>query len=143
MTTTDDNRELVRSYLHAFNERDWSALSDYLAEDVVEHGVHDELHGPEEVTDFLRSYFDTFPDYSGSTEAMIAEGDTVGVRYTASGTHSDDYQDVEPTGRELEWTGMAMYRVEDDRIAEVWVEEDRLGLLERLEAVDPPAHLRL
>ncbi|PSQ83467.1 MAG: DUF4440 domain-containing protein, partial [Bacteroidetes bacterium QS_1_65_9] len=43
----------------------------------------------------------------------------------------------------VEWTGMAMYRIADDRIAEVWLEEDRLALLEQLEAVDPPAHLRI
>jgi hypothetical protein len=38
---------------------------------------------------------------------------------------------------------MAMYRIEDGEIAEVWLEEDRLSLLEQLEAIDPPAHLRL
>jgi hypothetical protein len=38
---------------------------------------------------------------------------------------------------------MAIYRVEDDEIVEMWLEEDRLGLLEQLEAVDPPAHLRI
>ena len=38
---------------------------------------------------------------------------------------------------------MAMYRIEDGQIAEIRLEEDRLGLLEGLEAVDPPAHLRI
>jgi steroid delta-isomerase-like uncharacterized protein len=141
--TADDNRELVRRYLKAFNDRDHETLSELLADDVVEHGVHEELHGPEEIIDFLQSYFDTFPDYSGSTDAMIAEGETVAVRYSAAGTHSGEYQDVEPTGKTAEWSGMAMYRIEDDSIAEIWLEEDRLGLLEQLEAVDPPAHLRL
>jgi steroid delta-isomerase-like uncharacterized protein len=141
--STADNRELVRSYLEAFNERDWEALADHLAPDVVEHGVHDELHGPDAVVDFLRSHFEVFPDYSGTTEAMVAEGDTVVVRYTARGTHSDEYRDVGPTGHTVEWTGLVMYRIEDDHIAEVWLEEDRLGLLESLEAVDPPGHLRI
>lgn len=141
--STADNRELVRSYLEAFNERDWEALADHLAPDIVEHGVHDELHGPDAVVDFLRSHFEVFPDYSGTTEAMVAEGDTVVVRYTARGTHSDEYRDVGPTGHTVEWTGLVMYRIEDDHIAEVWLEEDRLGLLESLEAVDPPGHLRI
>jgi steroid delta-isomerase-like uncharacterized protein len=141
--TADDNRDLVRRYLKAFNDRDHETLTELLADGVVEHGVHEELHGPEEIVDFLQSYFDTFRDYSGSTDAMIAEGETVAVRYSAEGTHSGEYQDFEPTGKTAEWSGMAMYRIEDDRIAEIWLEEDRLGLLEQLEAVDPPAHLRL
>lgn len=143
MTSSEENKELVRNYLQAFNDRDWETLSDHLSEDVVEHGVHEELHGPDRIVEYLQSHFQMFPDYSGTTEAMVAEEDTVAVRYTASGTHSDEYRDIEPTGQTVEWTGIVMYRIEDGLISEVWLEEDRLGLLEQLEAVDAPAHLRL
>jgi len=142
-TTAESNKEIVREYLQAFNERDEETLKELLADDVVEHGIHEELHGPQEVVDFLDSHFEMFPDYSGSTEVMISEGDTVAVRYDVSGTHSGEYRDIEPTGQTVEWSGIVMYRIEDGKIAEVWLEEDRLGLLEQLEAVDPPAHLRL
>lgn len=135
--------DIVDRYLNAFNQRDEDALIELLADDVVEHGIHEELHGPDEILDFLEAHFETFPDYAGETEAMLAQGDTVAVRYTVRGTHTGEYQDIEPTGHTVEWTGMAMYRIEDDRIAEVWLEEDRLGLLEQLEVVDPPAHLRI
>jgi steroid delta-isomerase-like uncharacterized protein len=143
MTTPAEHKDLVRRYLNAFNDRDHETLAELLADDVVEHGVHDELHGVDEIVDFLQAHFEVFPDYSGTTEAMVADGDTVAVRYRVSGTHSEEYRDVDPTGHTVEWTGMAMYRVEDGRIAEIWLEENRLGLLEQLEAVDPPAHLRI
>jgi steroid delta-isomerase-like uncharacterized protein len=141
MTGTEENKELVRRYLQAFNERDHGTLADLLAEDVVEHGVHEELHGADEVREFLESHFETFPDYTGSTDAVVAEDDTVVVRYTARGTRASESE----TGgdRTAEWTGMAMYRVEDERITEVWLEENRLRMLEQLDAVEPPAHLRL
>lgn len=135
--------DIVDRYLKAFNDRDEDALTELLADDVVEHGIHKELHGPDEILEFLDAHFETFPDYAGETEAMIAERDTVAVRYTVRGTHTSEYRDVEPTGHTVEWTGMAMYRIENDRIAEIWLEEDRLGLLEQLEVVDPPAHLRI
>ena len=141
--TQESHKDIVRQYLAAFNDRDREALSDLLADDIVEHGIHETLEGQEEILEFLDRHFDIFPDYSGTTETMVAEGDTVTVRYTVSGTHSGEYLDVQPTGNAVEWTGMAMYRVEDDEIAEIWIEEDRLGLLEQLEAVDPPAHLRI
>ncbi|PSP97685.1 DUF4440 domain-containing protein [Halobacteriales archaeon QS_5_70_17] len=140
---SEENEELVRRYLNAFNERDGERLSELLAEDVVEHGISEELRGREEIVEFLEAHFETFPDYSGTTDAMVAEGDTVAVRYTVSGTHTGEYKGVEPTGHAAEWTGMAMYRIEDGAIAEVWLEEDRLGLLEQLEVVDRPAHLRV
>lgn len=142
-STEATNKDLVRRYLNAFNEQDRDRLSDFLAADVVQHGIHEELHGVDEIHDFLRRHFEVFPNYSGDTKAMVTEGDTVVVRYSVSGTHEGKYLDVEPTGKTAEWTGMVMYRIEDGRIAEVWLEEDRLGLLEQLEVVEPPAHLRI
>ncbi len=143
MSPPDENKDLIRRYLNAFNERDRETLRELLAEDVVEHGVHEELHGPEEVIEFLDAHFKTFPDYSGEAGLVVAEDDVVAVQYTVEGTHTGEYQDIEPTGHTVEWTGLAMYRVEDDRIAEIWIEEDRLGLLQQLEVVEPPGHLRI
>jgi len=141
--STESNEELVRTYLAAFNDRDRETLSEVLAEDVVEHGVSDELHGLEEIMEFLEAHFQIFPDYTGTTEAMVAEGDTVVVRYSVSGTHTGEYREIEPTGHTVEWTGVGIYRIDGDGIAEIWLEEDRLGLLEQLEVVERPAHLRI
>ena len=144
MTPTQrSTRDIVRDYLKAFNEQDRDTMRELLADDIVEHGIHKELNGIDEILGFLDAHFATFPDYSGSTEAMIAEDDTVTIRYSVSGTHSGEYRDIEPTGHTVEWSGIAMYRIEDGEISEIWLEEDRLGLLEQLEMVDPPAHLRL
>jgi steroid delta-isomerase-like uncharacterized protein len=139
-----DNAALVRQYLEAFNEQDHEQMTELLADSVVEHGAHEELHGVDEILDFLDAHFETFPDYSGTADAVVADGDQVVVRYTVSGTHTGEYRDVEPTGHRTEWTGLAMYRIEDGEIAEIWIEEDRLGLLEQLDAVDPEhAHFRI
>ncbi|MFB6361741.1 MAG: ester cyclase [Halobacteriales archaeon] len=135
--TESDNEALVQQYLSAFNDFDFDAMSEFLAEDVVEHGAHEELEGIEEIIDFLERYTEVFPDYSGTAEAVIAEDNLITVRFTASGTHTGEYRDIEPTGHACEWTGIAIYRIEDNEIAEVWLEEDRLELLETLEAVQP------
>ena len=139
------NKALVREYLKAFNDRDQDTLSSSLAPDAVEHGIHEIHEGEEAIVQLLDAHFTAFPDYRGRTHAIIEEGDTVAVRYSAEGTHTGEYEDIDPTGLAATWTGMAMYRVEDDQIAEIWIEEDRLGLLEQLEFVkeSEPAHLRL
>lgn len=142
-TMKPENKDLVRDYLRAFNEQDKDTLSELLAEGVVEHGSHETRRDFDEIMAYLDALFETFPDYSGSTEEMVAEDDLVVVRYKAHGTHEGEYQDVEPTGKTVEWTGMGMYRVEDDEITEIWLEEDRSGLLEQLELTRPPAHLRI
>ena len=141
--SSDRNKEIVRSYLSAFNDHDEERMAEFVAEDVVEHGAREELRGFDERVEFLDTHFEAFPDYAGTTDEMIAEGDIVVARYTVTGTHSGEYHGIEATGHTVEWSGMAMYRIEDDEIAEIWLEADRLGLLEQLEALDPPAHLRV
>jgi len=142
-TQKTENKDLVRDYLRAFNERDRDRLSELLAEGVVEHGSHEERRDFDAIMEYLDALFQTFPDYSGSTDEMVAEDDLVVVRYTARGTHEGEYEDVEPTGNTVEWSGMGMYRIENDTIAEIWLEEDRSGLLDQLEVTSPPAHLRI
>jgi len=41
--TQESNRDIVRQHLAAFNDRDKEAFSDLLADDVVEHGIHEKL----------------------------------------------------------------------------------------------------
>lgn len=141
--TPTDPVALVNDYLAAFNDRDHETLHELLAADAVEHGVHEEIEGAEAIVEYLEGHFEAFPDYTGSTEAVVAQDDLVTVRYTARGTHTGEYKGVDPTGHQAEWTGISIYRVGDGEIVEVWVEEDRLGLLEQLELVDRPAHAHL
>lgn len=138
-------KTIVRAYLSAFNEGDHDAMREYVADGAVQHGIHAVRHGHDEILEYLEGHFAAFPDYAGELQGLIAEDDVVAIRYRASGTHTGTYQDVQPTGFKATWTGMAMYRVEDEQVAEIWLEEDRLGLLEQLELVNAsePAHLRI
>jgi len=124
----EEYKDLVRDYLRAFNEQDRDTLSELLVEGIVEHGSHEKRRSFEDIMAYLDARFQTFPDYSGSTNEMGAEDELVIVWYTAHGTHEGEYEDVEPTGNTVRWTGMGMYRIENDEIAEIWLEEDRSGL---------------
>ncbi len=77
-----------------------------------------------------------FPDLEVETHVLIAEGDLVAGRFTGRGTHLGLFQGVPPTGRSWSAGCTGIYRVEDDRIAEAWVNWDLLGLLEQLGAIE-------
>ena len=141
--SAEENKELVRRYLNAFNDKDRETLAECVDDDIVEHGPHEEIRGIEEFLANPWENLQAFPDYEGTTDTILAEGDTVAVRYTVSGTHEGDYYGIQATGNYVTWTGLAMYRIEYDQIVEIWLEEDRLGLLEQLGVVEPPAHLRI
>jgi predicted ester cyclase len=42
---------------------------------------------------------------------------------------------IPPTGEEVEFTGISVYRIEGGKIAESWNSEDQLGLMRQIGAV--------
>ena len=85
-----------------------------------------------------------FPDVVSTIEDLIAEGDKVVARWRARATHQGEYMGISPTGKEVEFTGISVYRIEAGKIAESWNEEDELGLMRQIGAVaesgqEPPS----
>ena len=94
----------------------------------------------QEAADFRRG----FPDVVSTIEDLIAEGDKVVARWRARATHQGEYMGIPPTGKEVEFTGISVYRIEAGKIAESWNVEDELGLMRQIGAVaesgqEPPS----
>ena len=77
-----------------------------------------------------------FPDLAVRVSALLGEGDLVAAHFRASGTHLGLVFGVPPTGRRCEASCTAVYRVEDERIADAWVTWDTLSLMEQLGAIE-------
>ena len=60
---------------------------------------------------------------------MIAQADLVGVRGTMRCRHARAFLGVYPTGHELTWQGLAIFRIENGRIAERWFNSDSITIL--------------
>lgn len=114
--------------------------------DVVERYLSEVLNGTGPATDeelisnatFLqkvRGFRGAFPDVHVVVKRIIAEGDLVATQLIGHGTHRGIFQGVPPTGRAWSASCTALYRVEDGRIAEFWVNWDLLDILEQLGAV--------
>ena len=88
----------------------------------------------QEAADFRRG----FPDVVSIIEDLIAEGDKVVARWRSSATHRGEYMGIPPTNKEVEFTGISLYRIEGGKIAESWNSEDQLGLMRQIGAVPGP-----
>ncbi len=85
----------------------------------------------QEAADFRRG----FPDVVSTIEDLIAEGDKVVARWRSRATHQGEYMGISPTGKDVEFTGISIYRIEEGKIAESWNSEDQLGLLRQIGGV--------
>jgi predicted ester cyclase len=90
------------------------------------------MQGLEAYKQLLSVYVTAFPDLQFTIEDMIAEGDTVVVRYTTRGTHQGNFRGIPPTGKQVSGTGMFIDRLVNGKAVEQWFNGDDLGLLQQL-----------
>jgi predicted ester cyclase len=57
------------------------------------------------------------------------------ARWRSRATHQGEYMGIAPTGKEVEFTGISVYRIEAGKIAQSWNIEDQLGLMRQIGAV--------
>lgn len=132
-TTAAENKRIVRRIREDVEDQgDLDAITEIFAEDVVVHTPMGEFRGPEAITEMYESDRQGFSDSTETIHTVIAEGDTVAMRLTESGTHDGEFMGIEPTGREFEIQTMAFFRLEDGQIAEWWMQPDTLGLVQQL-----------
>lgn len=78
------------------------------------------ISGSRDVRLRLSVYHLAFPDLHYTVEALVAEGDQVVTRWQASGTHSGKFGLHNPTGEQMAWAGMTIWRIADGQIVEAW-----------------------
>lgn len=88
----------------------------------------------QEAADFRRG----FPDVISTIEDLIGEGDMVVARWRSRATHRGDYMGTPPSGKEVQFMGISVYRIEEGKIAESWTVEDQFGLMQQIGAIPEP-----
>jgi steroid delta-isomerase-like uncharacterized protein len=115
----------------------YEIADELIAADAVGHdpALPEPVKGPEGLKEAARGYRAAFPDLKLTADTVIAEGDTVAIRWIATGTHKGDLFGIAPTGKEATITGITIDRHADGKIVESWTNWDTLGLLQQLGAV--------
>jgi steroid delta-isomerase-like uncharacterized protein len=117
---------------------DWSRAAEILTDDVVMHhpSAPEPIAGRESVQGFLSQFREGMPDLRLTVEDLAGDGDRVAARWRAHGTHTQEMFGVPPTDNAIEIHGISFFRFDDSgRIAEDWVEENTLGVLQQLGVV--------
>lgn len=73
-----------------------------------------------------------FPDIQWTVEDLIAEGDKVVMKWTWKGTHKGMFRGQAPTQKVITNSAIVIYRMKDGKIAEGWLQNDRLGFFQQM-----------
>lgn len=132
-TTEAQNAALARRWHEdVMNNHDLSVLDDILAPSTdFDPADFADASSPQQV---LGALLVGFPDVHQTVDLIVAQDDLVAIRYTATGTHTGEFQGHAPTGKTITWTGMNFYEIACGRITDVWSEVDAQSRSEQLAA---------
>src|SRR5919201_1870550 len=116
--TLEHNKAIVRGYMmsEALSKGNVAALQRYFSDDVVFNNSRDIAQELARVRALRRA----FPDLQVTIEDQIAEGDKVVTRVTFRGTHHGEFGGIAPTGKRVEYSGIAIDRIADGKVVEMW-----------------------
>jgi steroid delta-isomerase-like uncharacterized protein len=142
--STEQNKAIVRRFFDAFQTNDEAAMKEVLSPD-LEAYTH---VGPgpvnrEAMLQGISRWNAAFSETRFEIEEQIAEGDSVASRMTMRAVHDlGDFQDLPPTGKQIEVSTVTIERVRDGKIVERRVISDFLGMMQQLGLVPPPQAAR-
>lgn len=138
--SAEQNKSIVRRWVdEGWNQGKLSVIDQLYAPDFTQHEPPPEMvKSSEALKQYVSTYLNAFPDLHFTIDDLVAEGDKVVWRFTSKGTHQGNFMGLPPTGKTSIVTGMVLFRLENSRIVEAYVNIDTLGLLQQLGIIPMP-----
>lgn len=116
-------------YDQIWNAGDTEAATGLLAEDFCFRGsLGPQMRGREPFCDYVRSVRGALHGYRCEILDCVTEEVRAFARMRFSGEHVGTFRGFAPTGKPVAWLGAALFRIEEARIAELWVLGDLISL---------------
>ena len=135
----EHNKALVRTYTDAINSYNWDQLDNLVSDGFIRHSYaagEPALKCRGDLIQFLRTQHKIFPKFEDRILDLIAEGDKVAARHSFRGTQLGEMGPYPISLKDVDFEYLAMYRIEDGVIVEVWVEWDNYTSMKQLGFLD-------
>jgi steroid delta-isomerase-like uncharacterized protein len=116
-----ENAALARRFIEeAFNNKRSEAVRDLLHPKAVLHLEGFEVRGPEGLLPAWANALGAFPDLKIIIQDLVAQADSVAVRWTASGMHTGPHLGIAPSMKLVAFRGITWLRFSEGKIIEGW-----------------------
>ncbi|MBK7543618.1 MAG: ester cyclase [Candidatus Competibacteraceae bacterium] len=136
---TAANIAATRRLFDALSSRDPSvlpaAIDDLMVPEFVTHGdaLFPLVYGRDALRQAIPRFKAAFPDATATVQQIFAEGNKVVVHVRVNGTQEGDWMGAPATRQPMSWTASSIIRFNSaGQMAERWVIEDELGVMQQL-----------
>jgi steroid delta-isomerase-like uncharacterized protein len=134
MSAAEHKAIIARYQEEVWNNGNIALVDDLFAAGFLDHNAPDS-RGPAGVKEAVTKNRTAFPDFRGTVEDLIAEGDKVVARITWTGTNTGDFFGRPATGKHVTSSAILIFRFADGKIVEEWGSVDALGLVQQLSQI--------
>jgi steroid delta-isomerase-like uncharacterized protein len=132
---TEMNKTVARQTMEALNRRDLEGVRAHMAPNSRFYGWAPEPLDADGHKVFMSALLAAFPDSKFIVDDVIGEGDKVAIWHRLVGTHQAELQGIPTTGKQVEVGAIVIFRMEDGKVAEAWLNADIMGMMQQLGVV--------
>lgn len=141
---SEENKALLlRWFDQVWNQGKAEAIDEMLAANGMVFGLAEDPNepvvGPPKFREFHSTFRGAFPDIVVVVEDMVAEGDKVAARCSVRGKHMGDTLGIAATNTPVDFTGIAIVRIDNGMIVEAWNNFDFMRMNTQLGVLTRPA----
>ena len=130
------NKALARSFFESFSNGDFEATKAMMAENHIFHfplaDAPMDRHNHAGAQGVFKA---AIPDLTFELHDQIAQGDKVVTRFTVTGTFTNEFQGLPPSGEGIEFSGINIMLIVDGKNVEEWDAFDTMALMDQLGAI--------
>jgi predicted SnoaL-like aldol condensation-catalyzing enzyme len=136
-----DNKSIIRRFVEeGLNKLDAALIDEVYSADYVGHDP--DRPTPRALADLKQAFGGllgkVFASPQYSIERLAAEGDLVVWHWIFRAVHQGEILGISPTGKQIEFGGVNIFRFENGKVVEDWVYRDTVGMMRQLGALPAP-----
>ncbi|MFD9635878.1 ester cyclase [Streptomyces violascens] len=137
LSPDEENVAVVQKVSDAVNERRYDDLDELFGPTFKDNNPAWDVQSLDELKGIIKAAHDAL-DFTVTLDALYAAApDKVIMHITFHGKHIAPFFGMEASGKEVSWTSLEVYRLENFKVVERWVQADTAGLMRQLDVPLP------
>ncbi|MEV7418438.1 ester cyclase [Streptomyces sp. NPDC089919] len=137
LSADEQNVAVVQQVSDAVNQRRYEDLDDLFGPTFHDNNPAWSVASLAELKEIIKAAHEAL-DFTVHLDALYAAApDKVIMHITFHGRHVAPFFGQEPTGKDVSWTSLEVYRLENFKVVERWVQADTTGLMRQLDVPLP------
>ena len=126
-----------RLYDECLNQNRLDLLPELVSANVIDHTYAGEKTGLAAFEQGIQATRRMFSGQRFTLDGVVANGDRGAAHWTMTAINSGPIAGIPASGKPITQHGVVFFRFEEGKIAEVWLQVDRLGIFQQIGAAVP------